>query len=119
MFKLVEIYDPSLETNNDLPVVSYFIVDNIETRKQLIENYYGDYALESEEKSFLNGKIDTISFYLDGDDWDCPCGCTITIKDYKQKLHEIETEYNKNLANLINKFDKDVTILKKQFGVKE
>ena len=77
------------------------IEDTKENREELIDewSWSGSYFFDSKD-AFINGNRDSISFSLDGGDWDEPTGREIVITTYETRKAEIERRYQNDLKSL-------------------
>ena len=83
------------------------IEDTKENREELIDewSWSGSYFFDSKD-NFINGNRDSVSFSLDGGDWDEPTGREIVITTYETRKAEIEHRYHNDLKSLNSLFGK-------------
>lgn len=83
------------------------IEDTKENREELIDewSWSGSYFFDSKD-NFINGNRDSVSFSLDGGDWDEPTGREIVITTYETRKAEIERRYHNDLKSLNSLFGK-------------
>ena len=81
------------------------IEDTKENREELIDewSWSGSYFFDSKD-NFINGNRDSVSFSLDGGDWDEPTGREIVITTYETRKAEIERRYHNDLKSLNSLF---------------
>ena len=81
------------------------IEDTKENREDLLNewSWFDSYFLNDED-SFINGRIDSITFTLDGGDYDEPTGREIIITTYETKKEEIERRYKADMEALNSLF---------------
>ena len=77
------------------------IEDTKENREELIDEWsWSDSDFFENKDNFINGNRDSISFSLDGGDWDEPTGREIVITTYETRKAEIERRYHNDLKSL-------------------
>lgn len=83
------------------------IEDTKENREELIDewSWSGSYFFDSKD-NFINSNRDSVSFSLDGGDWDEPTGREIVITTYETRKAEIERRYHNDLKSLNSLFGK-------------
>lgn len=84
------------------------IEDTKENREELIDEWsWSDSYFFDSKDNFINGNRDSVSFSLDGGDWDEPTGREIVITTYETQKAEIERRYHNDLKSLNSLFGKD------------
>ena len=77
------------------------IEDTKENRAELLDQWsWSDSDFFENKDNFINGNRDSISFSLDGGDWDEPTGREIVITTYETRKAEIERRYHNDLKSL-------------------
>lgn len=77
------------------------IEDTKENREELIDEWsWSDSYFFDSKDNFINGNRDSVSFSLDGGDWDEPTGREIVITTYETRKAEIERRYHNDLKSL-------------------
>lgn len=83
------------------------IEDTKENREELIDEWsWSDSYFFDSKDNFINGNRDSVSFSLDGGDWDEPTGREIVITTYETRKAEIERRYHNDLKSLNSLFGK-------------
>ena len=83
------------------------IEDTKENREELIDEWsWSDSYFFDSKDNFINGNRDSVSFSLDGGDWDEPTGRKIVITTYETRKAEIERRYHNDLKSLNSLFGK-------------
>ena len=86
---------------------SSVIEDTKENREELIDEWsWSDSYFFDSKDNFINGNRDSVSFSLDGGDWDEPTGREIVITTYETRKAEIERRYHNDLKSLNSLFGK-------------
>ena len=84
------------------------IEDTKENREELIDEWsWSNSDFFDSKDNFINGNRDSVSFSLDGGDWDEPTGREIVITTYETQKAEIERRYHNDLKSLNSLFGKD------------
>ena len=83
-------------------VVDSGVIENTaDNRQELIDEWAGSDSYFFDDKyDFINHKRDSVSFSLDGGDWDEPTGREIVITTYETRKAEIERRYHNDLKSL-------------------
>ena len=77
------------------------IEDTKENREELIDEWsWSNSDFFDSKDNFINGNRDSVSFSLDGGDWDEPTGREIVITTYETRKAEIERRYHNDLKSL-------------------
>lgn len=83
------------------------IEDTKENREELIDEWsWSDSYFFDSKDNFINGNRDSVSFSLDGGDWDERTGREIVITTYETRKAEIERRYHNDLKSLNSLFGK-------------
>lgn len=94
MKKMFEVYNTYGKSSGDEISFKSVLEDTQENRQSILDGINTDYPEDSIE-DFLNGKINSIGFYLDGGDWDEPTGCYVLVKTKEQLIQEIQKKLDK------------------------
>lgn len=77
------------------------IKDTKDNRAELISEWsWSDSYFFQDKDDFINGNRDSVSFSLDGGDWDEPTGRDIFLTTYEARKAEIEQRYQNDLKSL-------------------
>ena len=90
-------------------VESYVETDSKELREEVLEDWASNsYYIDGDVEDFKEGSLNRLYADRGGGDWDEPTGVYIVLTSYSQKREEIERKYNA-----------DLEILDRQFGMEE
>ena len=94
-----------LYSNGEEITSTGIIEDTKENREDLLNEWsWSDSYFLNDKDSFINGSIDSITFTLDGGDYDEPTGREIIITTYETKKEEIERRYKADMEALNSLF---------------